>query len=67
MALYYVCRSYEVGSVLVGKPKIVFEAVRIRDRNSIDFLSCEAIVPILQIEARNKKDAIKRFRERVGV
>ena len=55
MSQYYVCRSYEYGT-----KRRYYEASK-----NVDFLSCEAIYPVLRIEAKNKKEAIKKFKERV--
>ena len=52
MNKYYVCKSF-----IMGTSKTFYEASR-----DIDFLSCEAIHPILRIEAHNKSEAIKRFK-----
>ncbi len=50
---YYVCKSY-----VYGTAKTYYEASQ-----NVDFLSCEAIHPVLKIKAHNKKEAIKRFKE----
>lgn len=42
----------------MGTSKIFYEASQ-----DIDFLSCEAIHPILHIEANNKREAIRKFKE----
>lgn len=58
--IYYVCRYYTGFKDKQGNSKIDIQASR-----DVDYLSCEAVIPILTIRAKNKQEAIADFKKQL--